>query len=308
MTVISVRNVHKHYKRVPAVKGVGFDVEQGTCLGFLGPNGAGKSTLMKMLYGRCRPDSKPECSINLFGHEPKRDELAIKHLSGVVSQDNNLDEELNVRQNLMVYARFYGMSRRTAQTRIDELLAFMELPEKANEKIKQLSGGMNRRLVIARALLNSPRLLILDEPTTGLDPQVRHLIWDRLRHLKKLGTTILLTTHYMEEAFRLCDKLLIMHEGQKIMEGAPRALIKANIEAFVFEPLGNETVFSSPDRAIPPSIRREEYLGVTRYFSDNLEDLKSLCDHVEDGQYHLRHSNLEDVFLKTTGRVLSDRQ
>lgn len=187
MNIITVEHISKHYDKTAAVDDLSFEVPAGTCFGFLGPNGAGKTTLMKMLYGRCCPDNHGTGAIEVFGYDPQINELAIKNVSGVVPQDDNLDEELNVTQNLLVYARFYGMPLKTARARIKELLDFMELSEKSKGKIKQLSGGMKRRLVIARALLNRPQLLILDEPTTGLDPQVRHLIWDCLRQLKSQG-------------------------------------------------------------------------------------------------------------------------
>ncbi|MHC5117238.1 MAG: ABC transporter ATP-binding protein, partial [Planctomycetota bacterium] len=206
--VIEVQNASKTFRSVRAVNGLSFEVPEKSCFGFLGPNGAGKTTMMKMLYARALRDTSAESTINVFGYDPTHQELQIKYLSGVVPQEDNLDEELNVIQNLLLFARFYNMPTRQAKERAEELLDFLELTEKQNSLIRDLSGGMKRRLVIARALLNQPRLLILDEPTTGLDPQVRHVIWDKLRQLKKQGTTLLLTTHYMEEAFALCDTIL----------------------------------------------------------------------------------------------------
>ncbi|NLB35557.1 MAG: ABC transporter ATP-binding protein, partial [Elusimicrobia bacterium] len=193
---LEFKDVHKTYKGVYAVRGLSFSLEESTALALLGPNGAGKSTLMNMATGRVMRDSSGG-KINIFGSDPKDNSLRIKYLSGVVPQEENLDDELNVFQNLYVYSRFYGIKKQKALLRIEELLDFMNLSEKRNAGIKELSGGMRRRLLIARALLNRPSLLILDEPTTGLDPQARNMIWDRLNQLKKSGTSILLSTHYM---------------------------------------------------------------------------------------------------------------
>ncbi len=242
MKVIRVHNVSKSFGRLRAVDDLSFEVEEGTCFGLLGPNGAGKTTMMKMIYGRSHRDGHDGEVIDVLGFDPAREELAIKFLSGVVPQENNLDDELNVIQNLMIYSKFYGLPGKVAKERIQGLLEFLELSEKIKSPIKELSGGMQRRLVIARALLNNPKLLILDEPTTGLDPQVRHVIWDKLRQLRAQGTTILLTTHYMEEAFQICDTVLIMDKGKKVLEESPRRLLRENIEAYVLEvPVTNGT-------------------------------------------------------------------
>ncbi len=232
--------MRKTYGALTAVKSLSFSVAASTCYGLLGPNGAGKTTMLKMIYAKCLRDRDQASVISVFGYDPAANELAIKALSGVVPQEDNLDAELSVLQNLRVYAKLYGLPRGVADRRIDELLSFMELGEKRLVKIRELSGGMKRRLIIARALLNQPRLLILDEPTTGLDPQVRHLIWDKLHQLKREGLTILLTTHYMEEAFQICDRVLIMHKGDKLMEGSPHTLVEGNIERFVLEVRGRE--------------------------------------------------------------------
>jgi lipooligosaccharide transport system ATP-binding protein len=232
---IKVTNVSKSYQSIKAVNALSFEVEAASCLSLLGPNGAGKTTMMKMLYGMVRRDKPDSSLINVLGYDPIYQPLEIKYLSGIVPQEDNLDIELSVIQNLLIYAKFYGLFKKKALSRIMELLSFMELLEKKDIKIRELSGGMKRRLIIARALLNSPRLLILDEPTTGLDPQVRHLIWDKLHLLKKEGVTILLTTHYMEEAFQLSDRVIIMYKGEKILEGPPVNLIREHIEPFVLE-------------------------------------------------------------------------
>lgn len=306
--VIIVKNVSKTFPKVVAVNDLSFEVEEQTCFGCLGPNGAGKTTLMKMIYGKCRRDEKPESRMSVFGYDPKDHELEIKYCSGVVSQDDNLDEELNVIQNLMIYSKFYKIPTGVARKRIEYLLDFLELAEKINSRIKELSGGMKRRLVIARALLNNPRLLILDEPTTGLDPQVRHLIWDKMRLLKKEGTTILLTTHYMEEAFQICDKVMIMHKGQPVIAGSPRDLLENSIEKYVLE-LPDAGAFQD-EFAVGGQYRAriDRSQQGTRLFSSDIEYLKKIAGSLESGNYYLRRTNLEDVFLKATGRALNEIQ
>jgi len=285
-----------------------FEVEESTCFGLLGPNGAGKTTMMKMLYGRSSRDHRNDGTIDVFGYDPVRDELAIKYLSGVVPQENNLDDELNVVQNLMIYSKFYGLPGRVARQRIEVLLGFLELSEKMKAGIRELSGGMQRRLVIARALLNNPRLLILDEPTTGLDPQVRHLIWDKLRQLRSQGTTILLTTHYMEEAFQICDTVLIMDKGRKILEDDPRGLLEKNIEAYVLEvPIANGKP-AIDESTLPAGVRPDRAEGTQRFYADQIDPLKAIVDRLSGNQHYLRQSTLEDVFLKATGRALNERQ
>ena len=308
-TVVNVKNISKSFGKIRAVQNLSFSVESGLCFGFLGPNGAGKTTVMKMLYAKCIRDNNNSSEVNIFGYDPVKNELEIKYLSGVVQQENNLDEELNVIQNLMIYSKFYDIPAKTAQKRIEYLLDFLELSEKAVSKIKELSGGMKRRLVIARALLNQPKLLILDEPTTGLDPQVRHLIWDKIRQLKKQQTTVLLTTHYMEEAFQLCDSLLIMHKGQNIMEGRPKELMKEKIEKYVLEVFDTEAIGQVQDGKIKDIIRVDHTPGVIRYHSDDIDVLKNLAtSSLKAGNYHIRQTNLEDVFLRATGRQLNDKQ
>ena len=308
-TVITVENMSKSFGEVRAVCDLSFSVEAGSCYGFLGPNGAGKTTAMKMIYGKCTRDTDCKGLMDIFGYDPAKNELAIKYLSGVVQQENNLDEELNVIQNLMIYSRFYDMPAGAAKERIEYLLDFLELSEKAASKIRELSGGMKRRLVIARALLNSPRLLILDEPTTGLDPQVRHVIWDKIRQLQKQQTTVLLTTHYMEEAFQLCNYMLIMHKGRRIMEGKPAELMEENIEEYVIEVLDAELAGQIGGEKLSDEIRVDRALNVVRYYSNDMEALKKLAaSELKAGNYLIRQTNLEDVFLKATGRHLNDKQ
>ncbi len=308
MKVIQVHNISKSFGRLRAVDDLSFEVEEGTCFGLLGPNGAGKTTMMKMIYGRSSRDDHDGGTINVFGYDPAREELAIKYLSGVVPQDNNLDEELNVIQNLMIYSKFYGLSAKVARERIAVLLDFLELSEKTQSPIKELSGGMQRRLVIARALLNDPKLLILDEPTTGLDPQVRHLIWDKLRQLRAQRTTILLTTHYMEEAFQICATVLIMDKGKKIMEDNPQRLLRENIETYVLEvPIANGTPVAQ-ESDLPPGVRMDRSEAILRFYAQEFDLLKSIAERFSGHQYYLRQTTLEDVFLKATGRALNEKQ
>jgi len=307
--VITVRQVSKTFGAVRAVDRLDFDVTGGCCYGFLGPNGAGKTTMMKMLYGMCRPDGDGQTMLDVFGYDPRRAELAIKHLAGVVPQEDNLDDELDVIGNLMVFSRFYNMGRSTARQRIAELLQFLELTDKARAKIKELSGGMKRRLVIARALLNRPRLLILDEPTTGLDPQVRHVIWDRLRRLKREGTTILVTTHYMDEAFQICDELLIMDRGRAVLQGPPRRLLAEHIEPYVlevFDVSGTRATHAVPaERLTQQGLRLDTDAETVRVYGADVDRLRRLAAQMHSDYYHVREVNLEDLFLKTTGRRLN---
>lgn len=304
--VITVQSVKKSYGKFRAVDDLSFKVYPSTCFGFLGPNGAGKTTMMKMIYGKCVRNNPTSSGINVFEYDPLTHELDIKYLSGVVSQEDNLDDEINVFQNLLVYSKFYGLRKKEAQPRIEELLRFFDLFEKRYARIKELSGGMKRRLVIARALIHSPRLLILDEPTTGLDPQVRRLIWEKLRYLKKQGLTILLTTHYMEEAYQICDRILIMHKGKKIMEGEPQSLLEEHIEQYVLETHNAEAARQSQSGIDGAIIRTDDSHDLPMFFSNNLDALKHIADTLVHGEYYLRQSNLEDLFLKATGRTLNE--
>lgn len=306
--VITVKNLNKSFGKTAAVSELSFSVRANTCFGFLGPNGAGKTTVMKMLYGKSLRDKNEHDSVDVFGYDPIENELAIKSLSGVVQQEDNLDDELNLIGNLRLYANLYGLDKKTANERIKYLLDFMELSAKAKSRIKELSGGMKRRLVISRALLNNPRLLILDEPTTGLDPQMRHLIWDKLHQLKKRGTTILLTTHYMEEAFQICDQVLIMHKGRQIMRDQPQNLLKHHIEKFVLEVTGSESISIIDTKEFSQDVRIEKAEETTRLYSNDTEKLRELAEKLQGAQYYLRQANLEDVFLRATGRRLDDKQ
>jgi lipooligosaccharide transport system ATP-binding protein len=306
--VIVLDNVHKSYRNLKAVDGISFDVAPSTCFGLLGRNGAGKSTIMNLIYRKAERDQEPRGTVSAFGFDPERNELEIKCRSGVVPQDDNLDEELDVTQNLRVFARLYGIPAKRAESRIAGLLEFMELREKARASIRELSGGMKRRLVIVRALLNEPRLLILDEPTTGLDPQVRHTIWDKLRQLKRGGLTIMLTTHYMEEAFQLCDDVLIIENGKAVLRGNPRLLLANHIEPYVLE-LTDVTLAPQALARLPSGTARiEKEDESVRVYATDYAALKAVADRLPPGDYHLRPSTLEDVFLKATGRRLDARQ
>src|SRR3954465_9595754 len=221
--MIHARGLRKDFGELTAVDGVDFDVQRGEAFGFLGPNGAGKSSTMRMI-GCVSPPTGGV--LEILGLDPRRDGPRIRARLGVCPQLDNLDIELTVRENLTTYARFFGIARRLARARADELLEFVQLSERADSKVEPLSGGMKRRLTIARALVNEPEIVLLDEPTTGLDPQARHLVWERLFRLKQQGVTLVLTTHYMDEAEQLCDRLVVMDQGRIVAEGSPRSLIE----------------------------------------------------------------------------------
>ncbi|KJR43382.1 ABC-type multidrug transport system, ATPase component [Candidatus Magnetoovum chiemensis] len=317
-TVIRIQNVRKTYKKrtrsktnaqlIEAVKDLTFAVEKASCFGLLGPNGAGKTTTMKMLYGKAQRDDNSGGSIEVFGYDPRYDELSIKYLCGVVPQDDNLDTELNVNDNLTVYCKLYGISKKDANNRIEDLLSFMELLDKRYAKIKELSGGMKRRLIICRALLNNPKLLILDEPTTGLDPHVRHHIWDKLRQLKKQGITILITTHYMDEAFQLCDSLAIMDKGRIVIHGNPIELIRNNIEPFVLE-INDKDKYNTIRTTVENSpVRTQQSQTALFLYSSDIDYLKRLSINLNPLDYHIRQTNLEDIFLKVVGQGLTTEE
>ncbi len=302
--VIVASDLTKKYKDFAAVDGISFEVPPGESFGLLGPNGAGKSTTMRMV-GAVSTRTSGELSI--LGLDPNEYGPAIRSQLGVVPQADNLDTELRVRDNLLVYGRYFGLPRHQVAKRADELLEFAQLADRAKAKIDDLSGGMKRRLTIARALINEPRMLLLDEPTTGLDPQARHILWDRLFRLKEQGTTLVLTTHYMDEAEQLCDRLVVVDKGKIMAEGAPAALIREHSSREVLEVRfgsdRNLTVAADlagigdrlevlPDRILIYAQSGEEALvEVTRR---GLEPITSL----------VRRSSLEDVFLKLTGRSL----
>ncbi|MCI0158131.1 ATP-binding cassette domain-containing protein [Leifsonia shinshuensis] len=303
-SVITATDLVKKYKDFPAVDGISFEVEAGESFGLLGPNGAGKSTTMRMI-GAVSTRTAGELSI--LGLDPDRYGPEIRSQLGVVPQSDNLDTELRVRDNLIVYGRYFGLPSAHVRRRADELLAFAQLEDKAKAKVDDLSGGMKRRLTIARALINDPRILLLDEPTTGLDPQARHILWDRLFRLKEQGTTLLLTTHYMDEAEQLCDRLVVVDKGTIMAEGTPASLIRQYSTREVLEvrfgsdrnaevaPLLDgigERVEVLPDRILVYSDDGEAELA--RLTERGLHPITSL----------VRRSSLEDVFLRLTGRSL----
>ena len=289
-----------------AVAGVDFDVRRGEVFGFLGPNGAGKSTTMRMI-GCVSPSTGG--SLRIFGMDPAADGPAIRARLGVVPQEDTLDTEMQVRDNLHVYGRYFGLPRAVIKERTDRLLDFVQLADRASDKVEPLSGGMKRRLTIARSLINEPEILILDEPTTGLDPQARHVVWDRLYRLKQQGTTLILTTHYMDEAEQLCDRLVVMDKGRIAAEGTPRELIERYSTREVLElrfPLDEQEqavekvagiadrVELLPDRVLLYADDGEAALQAVR--GRGLEPITAL----------VRRSTLEDVFLHLTGRTLVD--
>jgi lipooligosaccharide transport system ATP-binding protein len=304
--LVRARGLEKSFGDFRAVAGIDVDVHRGEAFGFLGPNGAGKSSTMRMV-GCVSPPSRGE--LRVLGLDPRTDGPRIRARLGVVPQRDTLDEELTVRENLVVYARYFGIGKAAAAAKADELLEFAQLTERAGSKVEPLSGGMKRRLTIARSLVNDPELLLLDEPTTGLDPQARHVLWDRLFRLKRQGVTLVLTTHYMDEAEQLCDRLVVMDGGRIVAEGSPRSLIERWSTREVLE-----LRFADDDHAaFAPAV---EGLG------DRVEVLPDrLLVYTDDGDaaadaVHgrgvrplsvlVRRSTLEDVFLRLTGRTLVD--
>jgi lipooligosaccharide transport system ATP-binding protein len=295
----------KRYQSFVAVNGVTFAVQEGECFGMLGPNGAGKSTTIKMVT--CF-SPLTEGTLHVAGYDARHESRAIKRVIGLVPQEDNLDPDLPVRRNLEVYARYYGIGKEEARPRIDEALRLFQLEEKANSKVDDLSGGMKRRLVIARSLVHNPSLLVLDEPTTGLDPQARHLVWQQLRLLKSRGVTMLLTTHYMDEAAHLCDRLVIMHRGQILEGGRPHDLIARHAGDHVLE-LRMSVEQRAPllaELAPVPGIAVEEVEDLVYVFGGG-EASRAVAERIGDPSVaFLRPGNLEDVFLRLTGRGLLD--
>ena len=300
--VIQARGLTKNFNGLAAVRGIDLDVRRGGCFGLLGPNGAGKTTTLKMFLGQCRMSGG---ELRVLGMPMPLAGRRIRQRMGVVPQSDNLDPDFTVYENLLVYASYFGIGRTIARERIDGLLDFVGLSDRTATRISELSGGMKRRLSVARALVNDPELLILDEPTTGLDPQVRHLLWARLRELKRAGKTLLLTTHYMEEAERLCDELAIMDHGRIITQGSPRAVIREFVEPDVIEIHGCPPPLHAGLTAA--NTGRLEIIGETTYVYTT--DAKALAMHLErtpEVSYLHRPANLEDVFLKLTGRDLRE--
>ncbi len=302
--LISARALTKRYGDFTAVDAIDFDVAKGESFGLLGPNGAGKSTTMRIIAATSQRTSG---TITILGRDPEEHGPQIRAHLGVVPQQDNLDTELTVTENLFIYGRYFGLSKKFIRTKIEELLEFAQLEEKRDVKVDALSGGMKRRLTIARALVSEPDILMLDEPTTGLDPQARHILWDRLFRLKELGVTLVITTHFMDEAEQLCDRLVVMDKGKIMAEGSPLELIKAYSTKEVLE----VRFGSDRNKEIAPTLRamcsRIEELPdrILMY----VEDGEALLEEILNKKLHpttslVRRSSLEDVFLRLTGRTL----
>nr|WP_262984504.1 nodulation factor ABC transporter ATP-binding protein NodI [Trinickia symbiotica] len=299
---IEFLEVEKRYGDKTVVDGLTFHVRTGECFGLLGPNGAGKTTTLKMLLGIAEPDAG---TIRLCGETiPARARFARQRI-GVVPQFDNLDPDFTVRENLLVFGRYFGLSASKTRAMVPMLLEFARLENKADARVSELSGGMKRRLTLARALINDPDVLVMDEPTTGLDPQARHLIWERLRSLLGRGKTILLTTHFMEEAERLCDRLCIIEEGRKIAEGAPSALVEAEIGCDVIEVYGASPAALRDELA--PLATRTEISGETLFcYVRDAGPVNARLAGRAGLRYLHRPANLEDVFLRLTGREMQE--
>jgi len=305
-TVVQARNLQKSYGSFVAVKGIDFDVRRQECFGFLGPNGAGKTSTMKMIY--CRTPVSAG-SLHVLGLDVVHEVREVKRRIGVVTQDNDLDPDLTVMQNLALYASFFGLSPRRAIDRAHELLAFVQLEDKAKQYVKELSGGMKRRLTIARALVNEPAVLILDEPTTALDPQARLLVWQKLAELKEQGVTLIITTHYMDEAERLCDRLVIMNEGRILTEGSPKQLIADYAAEYVLELPHDGQQNQHILATLGDRVRFRETVGTTMfvYSEDGLGARRLVLElDLDPRAARAREATLEDVFLRLTGRDLEE--
>lgn len=303
MPALEVNHLHKSFNGNPVVRDVSFAIKRGECYGLLGPNGAGKTTTLKCCLGLTEPDAG---SIHLLNHHIPEQARIARAKVGVVPQMDSLDPDFTVAENLLVFGRYFGLKDATIKARIPQLLEFANLQAKADARIGELSGGMKRRLTLARALVNDPELIFMDEPTTGLDPQARHMIWERLKNLLSQGKTIFLTTHFMDEAERLCDRLMVLDQGKKITEGSPRELIAAHIEAHVVEVYGEALDAWVSDVAAQLSQRVERsgetvfcYTHTPHALLENLQSQSAL-------RYLHRPANLEDVFLKLTGREIRD--
>ncbi|HJW26745.1 MAG TPA: ATP-binding cassette domain-containing protein [Rhodocyclaceae bacterium] len=305
MAALDVVDLRKSYAGTEVVAGLSLAVEPGTCFGLLGPNGAGKTTTLRLCLGLTAPDGG---RISLAGRPIPAEAQAARARVGVVPQFDNLDPDFTVTENLLVFGRYFGQSPAQTRARVPQLLEFANLAGKADAKLATLSGGMKRRLTLARALVNDPDIVFLDEPTTGLDPQARHLIWDRLKQLKAAGKTLILTTHFMDEAERLCDTLIVIDHGRKIAEGSPRDLIAQYIEPQVVEVYdeagGDLPAFVDAHRHLAS---RVEQSGETAFFyCRDPQPLLAALGAASGLRYIHRASNLEDVFIKLTGRELRD--
>ncbi|RQD83845.1 MAG: ABC transporter ATP-binding protein [Methanocalculus sp. MSAO_Arc2] len=301
MEVITAYNLEKRFGTLIAVNRISFSVQEGEIFGFLGPNGAGKTTAMRMVHCVSR---RTGGDLFVFGMDADADARAIKARIGVVPQENNPDPDFTVFENLTVYARYFGIPVRQAEERAEELLEFMQLTEKRNSAIDTLSGGMKRRLIIARALMNDPELLILDEPTIGLDPQARHLIWEKLRHLRSEGCTQVMTTHYMDEAERLCDRLVIMDHGKILVEGRPEEIVRNHSGREIVEAYASPDVIDCLQSIDVPY---DTFGDIVQVQTDNPQAVaNALMESCSHEHITIRRSTLEDVFLKLTGRTLRE--
>jgi len=300
--VIEAKGLRKTFGELVAVNGISFKVLPGECFGILGPNGAGKTTTIRMLYGF---SPLREGKLHLFGLDVQRDLRKIKARIGVCQQQNSLDPDLTVQQNLEVFARYFDIPKKEAEGKVEKLLSFIALDHRRNAMVNELSGGLMRRLVVARALINDPDLVILDEPTTGLDPQSRHQVWERLEQLKSRGLTILLTTHNMDEASRLCDRLVIMDYGRILVEGKPLDLIRAHVGREVIE-VNNPT--SVVREYITLHCQQFEDLGhrLIIYSDEGSNLFHTISSRFREQGCLLRMATLEDVFLRLTGRELRE--
>ncbi|MDE3065417.1 MAG: ABC transporter ATP-binding protein [Acidobacteriota bacterium] len=304
--VIEAHGLVKSFGAITAVTGVDFVIERGESFGFLGPNGAGKTSTMRMISAVSQPTSG---TISIFGLDPRTHGPEIRGRLGVVPQEDTLELELSVRQNLEMFGRYFDLPRRIVRERASELLDFAQLSERADDKVDNLSGGMKRRLTIARALINRPELLILDEPTTGLDPQARHLLWERLYRLKREGVTLIITTHYMDEAEQLCDRLVVMDRGAIVAEGHPRDLIARHSTREVVELRFGTDSHDELGERLAPYAQRIEVLPdrILLYVDEGDDTLKEIHGAgVTPTSALVRRSSLEDVFLRLTGRTLVD--
>lgn len=302
-TIVKAEGLIKSYGKHRVVDRISFSIMPGEFCGILGPNGAGKTTTLKMLVGNTPMDAG---TLQVMGYSIPDEARVMRKKLGIVPQNDNLDLDFTVAENLRVYGRYFGLGHHQIASRIPELLKLVNLADRADYSIRQLSGGMKRRLSIARALINRPELLMLDEPTTGLDPQVRLSLWQLLRQLQKEGLTIICTTHYMDEAERLCDRIILMDHGSILADESPKNLIGKSIERHVLEIQG-ETI-NDWERSIqlPPDIRREWHGESVIYYGDRLDGLVASLDNWSSIRYSYRPANLEDVFLKLTGRELRD--
>lgn len=305
--VIRARQLTKSFSEAngnskPVVCGIDFTIVRGKCFGFLGPNGAGKTTTLRMIEGISPVSSG---TLQVLGYELPEDGKKIRAKLGIVPQEDNLDPDFTVIENLQMYGVYFGIPKAILNKRIHDLLHFMHLYDKADEKPDSLSGGMKRRLTIARALVNDPELIILDEPTTGLDPQVRHIIWAKLRELMQQGKSILMTTHYMDEAERLCDELIIMDAGKILDQGTPSEIVQRHVEPQVVEVRGDLPLLTSHLKNIP-DIRLETHGDTLFCYVDHLDKITPYLKKIPNVTVFSRPGNLEDVFLTMTGRELRE--